>query len=171
MDNDCPRCGAGGFRRLTISDVDLNQCEGCLGLWFDPGQYERTVTLLRQDGLAEDAATIEEDVASSAPSGVAPAHAYTPVHQPCPGCAAATLQVEPTRFHFTNRFLVIDRCPACQGVWLDVGELRQLHKFLRAEDKALVKAGIDAGAPVGIAGDPMPRRNFLRRFLTLSTGD
>jgi hypothetical protein len=38
--------------------------------------------------------------------------------------------------------LVIDRCPACQGVWLDAGELEQLTEDVASEAMMAIARGV-----------------------------
>jgi hypothetical protein len=43
--------------------------------------------------------------------------------------------------------IVIDRCPECQGVWLDGGELEKI--YARASDSALVEVTRGLWVPLG----------------------
>jgi Zn-finger nucleic acid-binding protein len=38
--------------------------------------------------------------------------------------------------------LVIDRCPACQGVWLDAGELEHLTEDVASEAMMAIARGV-----------------------------
>ncbi len=99
----CPRCGGRlvGFRREGQA---LERCEGCRGLWFDPGELSAVVGVHRK-----------LDLEAGRPAGLT-----------CLACGAA---LRTTAFPGTE--VELSGCPACQGVWLDGDRLEALAAALR----------------------------------------
>ena len=102
---NCPRCKS-GLVVVEYSDVELDWCPECGGLWFDSGEMEllakKTTDAPAEGGLCltEPARTDEERLK-------------------CPLC----------RKKMDKRMLgpvIADVCPNCDGLWLDQGELEQV---------------------------------------------
>ena len=88
----------------TLSKVDVDRCSRCAGLWFDVGE-----------------------VARAALSAVPPIALQGPSPRTCPLCRKGLAlgrldEVE------------VDHCEACQGTYLDAGELERLRAREAADD-------------------------------------
>lgn len=112
----CPQC-PGTLREVTADAVTgyrlvLDQCRACGGLWVD--RWE----LFPLSAEAVAALDPPDEAALHAASPAAP------VPLRCPRCRA------PMR-HFRDSTLPpdarIERCPNCEGMWLNRGELRRLR--------------------------------------------
>lgn len=140
VDAQCPAChlhalvpvalqqrGDGGWRQLDDLPADrsgcvvIDTCPVCFGAWFDRGEFDLV-------GTAGLDASIGEGKAA---------------RRPCPrGCG-------PMREHALAGLLrtPIDRCPTCEGIWLDGDERRKLASATTREGQQdarerLVRRGV-----------------------------
>ena len=165
MIDQCPRCRAESFDAIELLGVQLERCRGCRGIWFDPGEFEKVVESSRSAGAEVEAADAGGSVGRDS---------YLPLRVRCPGCGRALLGEGPVRFEFIQHFVMTDRCPGCQGVWLDGSELALISRYIRSEDAAIARAAAGqegAAAPDPVRGasptDPIPRRRFWRALIGL----
>lgn len=96
------------MREMTLEEVDFDYCTSCKGIWFDKDELSAMAE------LATDVPKLDE-----ARKGA------TPTSHPCPHCDRT---LEEMRF-VAAEDLRIDRCPSCQGIWLDKGELKRVEKI------------------------------------------
>lgn len=108
----CPECGgllhevyaAANYGRVLL----LDQCKGCGGVWFDRWELYFVTDRSVRDLEAIDSASFAAPVAPHPAKGM------------CPRC-------EKTLAVFTDPNLpkdaLIERCPGCNGLWLNRGEL------------------------------------------------
>lgn len=134
----CPKCQV-ELKQTDLGEyglVILDVCEKCKGAWFDKGELDR---------LDESVWTnVEEhefhEVAGDHPTAT------------CPKCEAALSPVSPA-----DEFdLIIDRCLACGGFWLDAGELDRMITVAGDADSELLKQGVD------ITGEKPPEWSWIR---------
>lgn len=93
--------------------LEIDNCPGCLGLWFDGEELSRFFPSRR---LADQ--VLEDD---SGRSGASPARAG---ERHCPRCEVAMIEVG-------VRNIRLDLCRQCSGVWFDQGELSALVESAR----------------------------------------
>ena len=102
----------------------LEQCEHCGGIWFDESELYRA-----KQGEAEKIESLNSEILLT-PSQI------DSVQLLCPKDGAKL-------FHFTdNNFpkdIILERCPKCEGFWLNRGEFTKYQKarqeFLRPREK------------------------------------
>jgi Zn-finger nucleic acid-binding protein len=105
----CAKC-PGSLEPLRRDGLALDRCPACLGLFFDPGELTRVF----EDG---DPETLREElcalpvVADARPAA-------------CPRCRETMNRVASTRVPHVS----YDVCLACNGIWLDAGELAALDR-------------------------------------------
>lgn len=117
---NCPACAA-AMEERTFEDVALDVCSrGCGGVWFDQFEFMR----FDEPHEAAGAELLELEGVETRPTGVDDRFQ-------CPRCEDAFLR---RRFFSTRRHVEVDECPACAGVWLDVGELRDLRSLFPSEE-------------------------------------
>ena len=104
----CPKC-QGHLWHLNRKGIVIEMCSRCQGLWFDAGELTMLIEVYR---------AIDDSEAEN--SGV-----------PCLRC-----ETDMKVLDFPGTDIEIDRCPACQGVWLDKGELELLRIALKAKRPA-----------------------------------
>ncbi len=106
---NCPKCSSEALvETLTLGNIPLDVCPGCSGTWFDKGELE---ALLQQSQgpVPADFSLINPKAESLA----------------CPRCKNMM-----SRGGLVNPLLLVDKCQACGGVWLDSHELDLLRKLL-----------------------------------------
>ena len=114
----CPVC------RVDLKQSDLGQfgfvvldvCPQCGGAWFDKGDLDR---------LDESIWVNVEEQAFDAVEG-------DHKEAVCPKCRVSLRPVSP----IDEKTLIVDRCPSCDGFWLDGGELAAVQNVadeLRSE--------------------------------------
>lgn len=106
---NCPKCSSEPLvETLTLGNIPLDVCPGCSGTWFDKGELE---ALLKQ---SQGGGSADFDLINAKAEGLE-----------CPRCKNRMM-----RGGLVNPLLVVDRCQACGGVWLDSRELDLLRKLL-----------------------------------------
>ena len=95
--------------------IELDSCPSCAGVWFDSEERE---ALFRASGMGA------VPLASAAPSKT------REKKRRCPRCRKKMLKLD-------SRGVIVDSCPAGDGLWLDGGELAGLVKGAVSEEKAL----------------------------------
>jgi Zn-finger nucleic acid-binding protein len=122
----CPACS------VPLAEVDLHRetvdrCPSCNGIYFDAGELESIVRLVR---LAQGAALEEDEIETVSPQESARALA----------CPADGTIMEKQDIGGT----VVDRCPLCRGIWLDNGEivaLRMVENHIKENILLYVRLG------------------------------
>lgn len=123
-DLPCPRCGL-KMKKVFINQRDLviavDHCIECEGYWFDSEELNSVVEDSENliDGRTEELLKEGE-------------------HLTCPRC---NVEME-TQYMFD---VIIDRCPECNGIWLDRGELFQVQKNFRNVKKENILIGLLEG--------------------------
>ncbi len=113
----CAKC-SGALEQVCVCGVTLERCESCHGLFFESGELARVLT--------------DADPASSGSNG----NAADATPATCPRCQIPMDRIPACgqgRFSY-------DFCPACNGLWLDAGELSQLE---HANLSGQIEAGKD----------------------------
>lgn len=105
---NCPKCQA-ELHEMRIEGVDLDFCSSCLGIWFDKDEMAFMAELPVD---VPDASESEKDARKTDDN--------------CPRCGE--IKLEEMTFAYMED-LLIDRCPQCQGIWLDKGELPKVEKI------------------------------------------
>ncbi len=114
----CPRHYAARLEPKMLLGVEVDQCPRCTGIWLDAGELEPLLNAMTPPpALDRTAPTCADDEA--------------PMR--CPRCGAVAVLV-------ATPAAQINRCSACQGLWLDAHELSKL------------KALHDAGQLEGLRG-------------------
>ncbi len=112
----CPNCDV-DLRRTDIGEagfVVLDACDRCNGAWFDEGELDAL-----DDSPGSNAESMDYDVIQ------------TDDELPqCPVCGGSMTLLSPKE----APELVIDRCDACHGFWLDQGELDDVRAALLRAD-------------------------------------
>ncbi len=105
---DCPVC-KNAMITLELSEVEIDHCTGCNGIWLDAGELE---LLLEDSGKAAKLIKSFKEHTGA-----------VEVKRKCPICrkkmqkiVAGTSQPE----------LLIDKCPKAHGLWFDKGELQEI---------------------------------------------
>jgi Zn-finger nucleic acid-binding protein len=110
----CPRCD-NPLHEMSFQQTPakVDACRQCAGIWFEEGELpvflrrgRETVEMI-QKSLTQGRVPIQFEYARIAR---------------CPGCSH-DMQAQP----FGTSSLMMDKCPICESVWLDAGELVSLY--------------------------------------------
>ncbi|GAB4285155.1 MAG: hypothetical protein Kow0029_31930 [Candidatus Rifleibacteriota bacterium] len=94
---------------IRLHDQTLDICPECQGIFFDQGELESVIYLVK---LFQTEKLEEEDIES------VPEHEIKRIVQ-CPEDQTSMVPLDVMG-------LTIDQCPHCQGIWLDRGEIAAL---------------------------------------------
>ena len=105
----CPRCTSNELKTIKVGELEVDQCDNCLGVYFDVSEMKELVE--RPD--------LGELKLRGKPGGL-----RTIVPLDCPRDGTTMDQVNDIRAADVQ----IDVCPRCNGRWVDGGELDRLRQ-------------------------------------------
>jgi len=105
---DCPVC-KNAMITLELSEVEIDYCTGCDGIWLDTGELER---LLENSGKAET--LIHSFQVQPNPAEI---------KRKCPICRKKMQKIV---VGTSQPLLLIDKCSKDHGLWFDKGELQNI---------------------------------------------
>lgn len=124
----CPKDGTELQAKNYEADITVDSCDACGGMWLDDGELERIQEVKENDYSHE-----LERMPDLGVGAYALAEAKTDRSLSCPKCGADMEVLEYAR----SSQVLIDTCTKCEGVWLDMGEVRELEVFFeRARGEA-----------------------------------
>jgi membrane associated rhomboid family serine protease len=127
----CPSC-ATRLREVKSRMVLIDVCPKCAGVWFDSGEFVDFVRSLTED----------EEILPMIPRLFQPrqVHALTDVEEPEKICPRCDLPMR-TFNYASDSNVFLDKCPSCNGLWADAGEVRQVARHLKVDPniKAITK--------------------------------
>ena len=108
---------------MNVADIVVDICkDGCGGIWFDNFELKKV------DEKHETAGAVLLDVERN--KDVKVDHSQPRI---CPKCDSQKMF---KHFVSVKREVEVDECPACGGVWVDSGELGQIHnQFVTEEER------------------------------------
>ena len=143
--NNCPKCTLEILVETpSVGNVPLDVCPNCSGIWFDKGELE-TLLAKSQGGGAADLRLIDPK---------AEGHA-------CPCC-----KTRMSHGGLVNPLLLVDKCEACGGVWLDSRELDLVKKLLGLSGGPSSDVKVERPAPVPEA----PTKRDIKSMLIMVVG-
>lgn len=104
---------------LELNEVEIDYCPSCSGIWLDGGELEL---------LIEDENEREKILSSFFTESNNPEKPYK-----CPICSKKMDKV----YVGKNMEVLIDKCPANDGLWFDKGELKEVIQLAGRENKVL----------------------------------
>ena len=104
----CPKCQS-RLQAVVFAEIEVDRCEGCDGIWFDSHEAER----LRDIDGSESLDTGKPAIGSVLDRMCG--------RLQCPRCATVMKRMVDIGTHA----IWYERCPACQGIWLDAGEFKK----------------------------------------------
>ena len=146
MIHSCPNCKV-TLASKVYDGVAFTECPQCMGVWI----FEDDLRHLESENV-HDLEKIDETSA--------PIH---PVSSPsevlaCPDCGMAMQQC-----HFMiDGPILLHRCSACEGLWVDHGELTQMAQAIEAANRPPTREEI-AAANGAIASPPPPAKQVPPR--------
>lgn len=130
----CPICKS-HLRIIEAAHLELDQCPTCHGVWFDQHELRPFIEFVLQNRDDVDDAHYDPLKGQYSVPG-----AEEPVY-PCPVCA-----VDMVKFNYAvDSNVILDRCPECEGLWVEKPEVRDLASFILGEPIADKVVSAQAG--------------------------
>ncbi len=118
---DCPVC-KNAMITLELSEVEIDHCTGCDGIWLDAGELE---LLLENSGKAEKLIR----------SFKVQPHT-TEIKRKCPICLK---KMQKIIVGTSQPPFLIDKCPKGDGLWFDKGELQNILDKTQLDDENKIR--------------------------------
>ena len=132
---NCPACGD-ALHRMAYRGLVLDQCSGCRGVWYDADELGAFLEryLAEHPDLPSARLTLSQESSTIAPAGEG--------ERSCPRC---DFPLEKYNYGYDSG-IILDRCHACEGVWVDGEEVQRLARYVKGHPK-LDRLGAAGGAP------------------------
>lgn len=136
----CPRCENRELNQISVSNLHLDQCKSCEGIWFDQSELRAVLNDGRASSLTPDLEkSLEGDIIlDEEPGGF---------HLNCPRCESELKRY----FYGYSSKVMVDGCESGCGVWIDDSELSILFSYavkaatdLDPETEKRINARLDA---------------------------
>lgn len=124
----CIKCDQDLQRRLVL-DVEVDICPSCRGLWLDHGEIRQ----LASDRAAALAQLVDVEKQVTRLGGMGLVTEAKVLKSKCPACGG---KLGIARFGPTT----VEVCTACQGVFLDRGELEKAMSLVEGGEAATIVA-------------------------------
>lgn len=148
MNNTCPNCHA-PLSSCLYAGQSIDRCRSCGGVWFDSNELGPVISAL----ASRDQVPFQS--IRGAGTFAAPKNPAAEPEKDCPRCHCPT--------HIFNYAydsnIFLNRCPSCDGIWVDRGELIRLASY--SKGNPMVNAM--ASELVKLSSH---RRNRFHRILT-----
>ena len=141
----CPKCQTTEMIPCTANDseVEVDQCSQCGGIWFDGGELEKLLGNLAHKKLK--------------PYGKTELSSRT-----CPRCQKAMVT-----FFYPHTYAKIQMCEKCRGIWLDEREYDEIYQVRK---KLKLSGELDKPSdPDGIKGIKASTSSTLPRSIHSSS--
>lgn len=115
---DCPKC-SGNLETVIYRGIEVDRCEQCHGIWFDPQEAERLRKIAGSESL--DLGDVESSNQFTEQNNT---------NIQCPRCHKPMIQM----LDIDKYQLWYEKCPHCQGIWLDAGEFRQFKRNFQSRN-------------------------------------
>ena len=129
---NCPVCNK-GLNKLRHAHIPYHLCSECLGIWVDA---KLLTTLAARVAVEEDIQPEKRLDFKPRPVEGNPDPGRIRL---CPSCSGLM-----KRFNYAyDSNIFLDRCPACDGLWLDGDEIRRIAKHIQFDpDVMLAEKGL-----------------------------
>jgi Zn-finger nucleic acid-binding protein len=109
--------------------VSIETCPGCEGEWLDGGELGKIVHTVEEAFSPEEVEALDAVNESVFTLDDSPANQLM-----CPTCTG----VELNRFNYAcSSGIALDKCPGCEGIWLDKDEIENVQILVEEWDKKL----------------------------------
>lgn len=104
---NCPKCGS-GTEVIVYANIEVDRCLSCKGIWFDAKEHETLQDIEGSEVIDSGDASIGKTLDQK--------HDIV-----CPRCDVfMSTIIDTDRGH-----LSYEKCPSCQGMFLDAGEFTE----------------------------------------------
>jgi membrane associated rhomboid family serine protease/Zn-finger nucleic acid-binding protein len=122
----CPHC-SNLLRRAKYGKTVIDLCPNCKGIWFDSGEL---LDVARRLAASEDVPAQKTELFKH--REVSSLYDIEEKERLCPRCSK-----ELRKFNYAcDSNVILDKCPDCDGIWADGGEVRQIAAYLKDDPQA-----------------------------------
>ncbi len=125
----CPRDYAELQPKIYESNITVDVCPECGGMWLEKGKLEAI-----EESLDNDYTPELMQMPNLIEGAFEQAEQMTARSLPCPACHTP---MENREYAYCSQ-VMIDSCPHCGGVWLEEGEIMKLELFF---ERSRLEAG------------------------------
>lgn len=116
----CPKCQQ-SLEQIVYASIEVDRCLNCKGIWFDSLEADKLKTIQGSESLdIGDPQTGTEFNQSEGDIN-------------CPRCSAKMIRM----VEIDQHCIWYEKCPACQGIWLDAGEFKDFKNNFKP--KGIIK--------------------------------
>lgn len=115
MPIQCPKCN-GRMESVTYSDIKVERCTGCHGMFFDSLETTKLAPVSGSDEIDKGAVSRGTQM-----------NQQTKIN--CPKCHTRMVHQRDT----DQRHIELESCPSCFGVFLDAGEFKDMKDHTLVE--------------------------------------
>lgn len=121
---NCPACG-NALHHVTYRGLVLDQCSVCRGVWYDADELGAFLEryLAEHPDLPPARLSLHQEAGMLAPAGEG--------ERACPRCE---FPLEKYNYGYDSG-IILDRCHACKGVWVDGDEVQRLAQYVKGHPK------------------------------------
>lgn len=121
---NCPACG-GVLHRVEYRGLVLDQCSGCRGVWYDANELAPFLEHYLADHPDLPSARLMLNQRS---------RTLVPAWEAGRSCPHCDFPMEKYNYGYDSG-IILDRCHACKGVWVDANEVPQLARYVKGHPK------------------------------------
>ncbi len=118
---NCPVCGK-NLKPITYENQEVYLCSKCGGIWFDKGVLLKVVNNL----ISENKVTTQT-IKEAFRNKIIRVDEIKQVQRKCPRC---NIDMDIRNYSYDSN-IFIDKCPKCNGIWTDKGEVQAIAKYIR----------------------------------------
>lgn len=122
---NCPRCKS-QLQEVLYEGVSIDTCKKCEGEWLDSGEIV-AINSAREKTFSD----AEKSKAKGAQQTVVKPASHSQVPLLCPHCNVPMV----TSNYSYSTGIIVDRCPSCNGLWLDKDEVENIQIVIEEWDK------------------------------------
>ena len=122
----CPVCCSTQLKPIAYESQEIDHCQRCGGIWFDEGELLEVVNSLLAKGKI-DPQTVKEAYRDKLIS----TKKMEGIKRKCPRCL---VEMDLNNYSYDSN-IIIDKCPSCDGIWADAGEMRSVAKYIKGNPK------------------------------------
>ena len=147
----CPMEGQTLVAGEYETEIVVETCPECGGVWLEAGELERIQDTLERD-YSEDLGQMPETIGLSFAMG-------RERHGPDRDCPRCSRPMERKPYGFGSQVLM-SACPHCEGIWLDARELESLEVFFERsrQETDEIRSGF-FGSLLSLFERPGPEQN------------
>lgn len=124
----CLSCSS-KLKEVKFKNALIDICPECKGIWFDSGEFVDFVkTLTESEEISPQTPRLfEKDTAQTVDT-------IKEKERVCPKCGK---KLEKFNYAYDSN-VFLDKCPSCEGLWADGGEVKEVARYLKEDPRIKV---------------------------------